>query len=211
MRLWKCPVTSRPSLNPTHAMALLFSANSLAMVAPNLTCAASRTHTRRAQPARPVSGPSRHRAAHRWPPACATPAHAHNLRTSRWRTSSPRLVLGRPGGRAVAEKMSGVTAPFGFFDPMGLTPETNEELQLFREAELAHGRVAMVGALGFLVQEQFHPLFADVGGPAIRQLDVILQTPNGLSAGTVMLFGIFFSEWSRAKIGWMEPEVETRL
>ena len=68
----------------------------------------------------------------------------------------------------------------------------------------------MVGALGFLVQEQFHPLFADVGGPAIRQLDVILQTPNGLSAGTVMLFGIFFSEWSRAKIGWMEPEVEMR-
>ena len=106
--------------------------------------------------------------------------------------------------------MSGVTAPFGFFDPMGLTPESNEELQLFREAELAHGRVAMVGALGFLVQEQFHPLFADVGGPAIRQLDVILQTPNGLSAGTVMLFGIFFSEWSRAKIGWMEPEVEMR-
>ena len=110
----------------------------------------------------------------------------------------------------MAEKMSGVTAPFGFFDPMGLTPETNEELQLFREAELAHGRVAMVGALGFLVQEQFHPLFADVGGPAIRQLDVILQTPNGLSAGTVMLFGIFFSEWARAKIGWVEPEVEMR-
>ena len=48
--------------------------------------------------------------------------------------------------------MSGVTAPFGFFDPMGLTPETNEELQLYREAELAHGRVAMVAALGFLVQ-----------------------------------------------------------
>ena len=82
---------------------------------------------------------------------------------------------------------------------------------MYREAELAHSRVAMVGALGFLVQEQFHPLFADVGGPAIRQLDVILQTPNGLSAGTVMLFGIFFSEWSRAKIGWMEPEVEMRL
>ena len=106
--------------------------------------------------------------------------------------------------------MAGVSGPFGFFDPMGLTPESNEELQLFREAELAHGRVAMVGALGFLVQEHFHPIFADVGGPAIRQLDIILQTPNGLSAGTAMLFGIFFSEWSRARIGWMEPEVEMR-
>lgn len=65
----------------------------------------------------------------------------------------------------MAEKMAGVSGPFGFFDPMGLTPESNEELQLFREAELAHGRVAMVGALGFLVQEHFHPIFADVGGP----------------------------------------------
>ena len=118
--------------------------------------------------------------------------------------------LRRPGGRAVAEKMSGVTAPFGFFDPMGLTPETNEELQLYREAELAHGRVAMVAALGFLVGENFHPIFADVGGPAIRQLDVILQTPNGLTAGTAMLFAIFFSETGRARIGWMDPDEEIR-
>ena len=118
--------------------------------------------------------------------------------------------LRRPGGRAVAEKMSGVTAPFGFFDPMGLTPESNEELQLYREAELAHGRVAMVAALGFLVQESFHPLFADVGGPAIRQLDVILQTPTGLTAGAAMLSGIFFSEISRARIGWMDPDEEIR-
>jgi len=80
--------------------------------------------------------------------------------------SSACLSCGSPGGRAVAEKMAGVTAPFGFFDPMGLTPETNEELQLYREAELAHGRVAMVGALGFLVQEQFHPIFADIGNAA---------------------------------------------
>merc|ERR1740124_2035671 len=98
---------------------------------------------------------------------------------------APNLGPGlTPGGRAVAEKMAGVTAPFGFFDPMGLTPETNEELQLYREAELAHGRVAMVGALGFLVQEQFHPIFADIGGPAIRQLDLVLATPDGLTAGS---------------------------
>jgi len=124
--------------------------------------------------------------------------------------SSACLSCGSPGGRAVAEKMAGVTAPFGFFDPMGLTPETNEELQLYREAELAHGRVAMVGALGFLVQEQFHPIFADIGGPAIRQLDLVLATPDGLTAGTAMLFAIFFSEIGRARIGWMEPDEEMR-
>ena len=77
--------------------------------------------------------------------------------------------------------MSGVTAPFGFFDPMGLTPETNEELQLYREAELAHGRVAMVAALGFLVGENFHPIFADVGGP-VRPSPSPIPLPSPASA-----------------------------
>merc|ERR1719472_720076 len=99
-----------------------------------------------------------------------------------------------PGGRAVAEKMPGVSAPFGYFDPMGLTPETNEELQLYREAELAHGRVAMVGALGFLVQEQFHPIFPEIGGPSIRQLDTVLTTENGQGIMTSLLFGVWLTE-----------------
>ena len=101
--------------------------------------------------------------------------------------------------------MSGVTAPFGFFDPMGLTPETNEELQLFREAELAHGRVAMVGALGFLVQENFHPIFPDIGGPAARQLDAVLKTENGEGIMATLLFGVMLTEITRARIGWMDP------
>ena len=46
----------------------------------------------------------------------------------------------------------GVTPPLGVFDPLGLADDkSEEELMLFREAELAHGRVAMMGALGFLV------------------------------------------------------------
>eukprot|EP00966_Prymnesium_polylepis_P170270 3935879-Prymnesium_polylepis.1 len=64
-----------------------------------------------------------------------------------------------PGGRAVAATMPGVTGPFGFFDPMGLTPDTKEELYMYRESELIHGRIAMMGALGYLVQGHFAPLF----------------------------------------------------
>lgn len=64
-----------------------------------------------------------------------------------------------PGGRAVASTMPGVTAPFGLFDPMGLTPDTKEELYMYRESELIHGRIAMMGALGYLVQSHFAPLF----------------------------------------------------
>ena len=109
--------------------------------------------------------------------------------------------------------MSGVTAPFGFFDPMGLTPETNEELQLFREAELAHGRVAMMAAAGFLIQENFHPIFsypAMDALPVIRQLDEVLKSEMGQLAGVTLLMCIWFSEFYRARTGWVEPDVAMR-
>jgi|EP00966_Prymnesium_polylepis_P055467 light-harvesting complex I chlorophyll a/b binding protein 4 len=115
-----------------------------------------------------------------------------------------------PGGRAYAEKMPGVTAPFGLFDPLGLTPETKEELLLFREAELAHGRVAMMGALGYLVQSHFAPIFDMEGAPVIRHLDKVLATENGQLASSFLLLAIFFSEIKRARVGWVEPDVEMR-
>merc|ERR1719380_75779 len=83
------------------------------------------------------------------------------------------------GGAAFAKTLPGVTAPLGYFDPMGLLEEqTKESVLMFREAELAHGRVAMIAGLGFLVQESFHPIFPETGGPAARQLDLVLQTEN---------------------------------
>ena len=101
----------------------------------------------------------------------------------------------------------GVTAPFGFFDPLGLTKGLSEsELQLRREAELAHGRVAMVGALGFLVQETFHPIFPQVGGPAINQLTAITTFSGGQTAFATMSMAIAFAELNRARTGWIDPK-----
>ena len=34
--------------------------------------------------------------------------------------------------------------PFGFFDPFNLVPENADEALMYREAELAHGRVSMM-------------------------------------------------------------------
>ena len=121
--------------------------------------------------------------------------------------TTPKLT---PGGPEVAKTMAGVTGPFGFFDPLGLTPETKEELLMFREAELAHSRVAMVGALGFLVQEKFHPIFPEFGGPSTRQLDQVLTTESGELIGSCLLMAVWFSEFARARIGWVEPEEEMR-
>jgi len=64
--------------------------------------------------------------------------------------------------------MAGVTAPMGFFDPLGFTTNINEgKLLFYREVEIKHGRVGMLAALGILVGEQFHPLFGgDIDVPS---------------------------------------------
>merc|ERR1711934_133261 len=80
--------------------------------------------------------------------------------------------------RATAEGVlkAGVTAPFGFFDPVGLSTDVSEgRLLFFREAELKHGRVCMLAFLGILVGENYHPLFGgNVDSPAITAFQ---QTP----------------------------------
>merc|ERR1712025_219530 len=68
-----------------------------------------------------------------------------------------------------AKGMAGVTAPFGFFDPLGFAASITEgKLLFYREVEIKHGRVAMLASLGFLVGEQFHPLFGgDIDVPSL--------------------------------------------
>ena len=60
-----------------------------------------------------------------------------------------------------AKTLPGITDPLGFFDPIGFIGEDTSEgkVRFYREVELKHGRVAMLASLGFLVGEQFHPLF----------------------------------------------------
>jgi hypothetical protein len=59
-----------------------------------------------------------------------------------------------------AKDMVGVTAPLGFFDPLGFSKGADEAtLAKYRESELKHGRIAMMSVLGYLTQERYHPLF----------------------------------------------------
>ena len=58
------------------------------------------------------------------------------------------------------KEMAGITAPLGFWDPAGFCSGASEgKIRFYREVELKHGRVGMLAALGFLVGEQFHPLW----------------------------------------------------
>merc|ERR1719281_2418031 len=61
-----------------------------------------------------------------------------------------------------AKSLPGVTGPLGFFDPLGFCSAddiTVGKIKFYREVELKHGRVGMLAALGFVVGENFHPLF----------------------------------------------------
>jgi len=69
------------------------------------------------------------------------------------------VAMQQQGGFSVTA-MPGITAPFGFFDPLGFTKDASEgKIKFYREVELKHGRVAMLASVGFLVGEQFHPLW----------------------------------------------------
>lgn len=55
----------------------------------------------------------------------------------------------------------GITAPVGFFDPLGLSSGKSDEIMsYYRESELKHGRVAMAACLGwYLNAGGVHPAF----------------------------------------------------
>merc|ERR1719321_1221335 len=81
-------------------------------------------------------------------------------------------------GVEYAKSLPGVTGPLGFFDPLGFCSADDVakgRINFYREAELKHGRVGMLAALGFLVGENFHPLFGgDIDVPAYLAFQ---QTP----------------------------------
>merc|ERR1719487_280069 len=52
---------------------------------------------------------------------------------------------------------------------------TEGKIKFYREVELKHGRVGMLAALGFLVGENYHPLFG--GNIDVPSYEAFQQTP----------------------------------
>lgn len=129
------------------------------------------------------------------------------------RVSTPQMVasvgskpsiLSKPKPAAADDfcfGLPGNIAPTGNFDPANLLAErTKGEVFRYREAELTHGRVAMLASLGFLVQEFWHPLFSSINQPAINQIPSL---PPALWFG--MTLGIGIAESLRIQKGWANP------
>ena len=104
------------------------------------------------------------------------------------------------------DTIPGALEPVGLFDPLGFAAKADEKtLKRYREAELTHGRVAMLATVGFLVGEKVQGssfLFdSSISGPAISHLT---QVPPGFWA--LLLIGIGAAEQKRAEIGWVDPK-----
>lgn len=111
-------------------------------------------------------------------------------------------------GKEYLATLPGVVSPFAPqpWDPAGFVNEytTIGDVRRYREAELTHGRVAMLAAVGFIVGENIEdfPLFGGiVSGPAITQFQ---QLPRGFWEVLVICIGI--AEAYRVALGWATPK-----
>lgn len=98
--------------------------------------------------------------------------------------------------------LPGALAPTGFFDPLGFaqTGIPLNDVKRNREAEVMHGRVAMIASVGYLAGEAVSGPFG-IAGPANDQLQ---QMPA--PAFAFLTIAIAAAEINRATIGWVEPD-----
>ena len=100
--------------------------------------------------------------------------------------------------------LPGALPPMGVWDPLGFSKADEKTLKKYREAEVTHGRVAMLAVVGFLVGEAVEGssfLFdAQISGPAISHFT---QVPDGWDALIITFIGA--AEAQRAQIGWVDP------
>lgn len=99
--------------------------------------------------------------------------------------------------------LPGALAPTGFFDPLGFARPgiSLNEIKRNREAEVMHGRVAMIASVGYLAGEAISGPF-NIVGPANDQLQ---QMPA--PAFALLTVAIATAELNRARIGWVEPDL----
>merc|ERR1712115_98555 len=118
--------------------------------------------------------------------------------------------MGKSNSLQTALKVSsidipGALPPVGLFDPLGLAEKAHEATLLrYREAEVTHGRVAMLATIGFLVGEKVEGssfLFdASIKGPAITHLAQVPTIFWGL-----LLIAIASAELYRAQVAFVSP------
>eukprot|EP00578_Thalassiosira_sp_NH16_P002759 CAMPEP_0181131312 /NCGR_PEP_ID=MMETSP1071-20121207/30355_1 /TAXON_ID=35127 /ORGANISM="Thalassiosira sp., Strain NH16" /LENGTH=173 /DNA_ID=CAMNT_0023217491 /DNA_START=32 /DNA_END=549 /DNA_ORIENTATION=- len=100
--------------------------------------------------------------------------------------------------------LPGAVSPLGFFDPLGFSKNTDlNTVKRLREAEVMHGRVAMMATLGYLIGESTPTI---TYGMDVHHTIANNQIPE--IPGTVLFpffLAINIAEALRASTGWIEP------
>merc|ERR1719231_907552 len=136
------------------------------------------------------------------PPRSARTARSSvSMNLNGWAPDSSKFCYGLPGA----------IAPVGDFDPLGfVSGKSLDDIKLWREAEVTHGRISMLAVVGFLTQENFHFLFVEPDkdiGPAIRHLDEVRAVNPWFFE--VLTFTIALAEARRSTVGWVNPAGES--
>jgi len=132
----------------------------------------------------------------RAPRAKATYSPASSAKTRAGAEKSGASLAGKNKISFDVTELGGLTVPgknffgftnidpkgLGYFDPSGFTIGASEDkIRLYREAELKHGRIAMLAALGFAVGETYHPLFdGEIDGASVYALQQSLAMNGGV-------------------------------
>ena len=102
--------------------------------------------------------------------------------------NQPAVIAPRqPAASSVVAKVNGMVGdckPLGYFDPFGFSKDASPAtMKKFREAELKHGRVAMLACAGMITADKFHPLFG--GKLSANPLLAFTQVPK---LGLIQIF-----------------------
>uniref|UniRef100_A0A7S1WC71 Uncharacterized protein n=1 Tax=Alexandrium catenella TaxID=2925 RepID=A0A7S1WC71_ALECA len=98
-------------------------------------------------------------------------------------------------------KQTGAMMPLGFFDPLGFTKVGDEAgFRKLREAEMKHGRVAMMASLGLLVQ-------------SVAPFSFMEDVPRGIGAaytgaGAIGFLSIFAASGAAELVFWKQDPVK---
>ena len=141
--------------------------------------------------------PSSQRGARVAPAKASTFGNAPNDPLNGWVADPSAFAFGLPGS----------LDPVPAFDPFNFVAgKSVDEIKMLREAEVTHGRVAMLATVGFIAQERAHFLFVEPDkdiGPAIRHLDEVRAVNPAFFE--ILTFAIACCELYRALYGWVNP------
>ena len=135
------------------------------------------------------------------PKGTSLQARPPNMPLNGWIPSENEFAWGLPGK----------TPPFEEgFDPLGFTNLVSlGDFKRYREAEVTHGRVAMLAALGFIVSERFHPLFG-LPETEVLAIDALTMVRKEVPFFfEILAITIATAELFRALVGWAPPSFAT--